>query len=556
MRRSSEHNRQLSVPGSPGNAKSRVPLAAWATLLALAAAATSALGDTALDDYIAEPPTDFSWSHHSTINGTGYKGYVLDMTSQTWRSLSEVNRNEWEHWVTVIVPDGAPIDTALLCIGGGSNGGSPPTGVDSALAAGAIATNSVIVTLPTVPNQPLRFSDDLQWRSEDEIIAYTFNKYINEGGDEYWPLLLPMVKSAVRAMDATQAFLLAAPGGAVEVNDFVVTGGSKRGWTTWLTGAADPRVRGIIPVVIDVLNIDEQMVHHKKFYEGVTEHMYGGYAEAISDYVEYGIPDDLGTPEAQALLEIVDPYEYRDRYADMPKYVLNATGDEFFVPDSAQFYFDDLPGEKHLRYVPNSGHGISGATGMTMQYYNAIVTDADMPEFSWTLEDGGREIHVDTVDTPTQVKLWQASNTESRDYRWYSGSGPHWSDSILSDLGGGEYVGEVPVPATGSTAFMIELTFDGGYVFTTQVTVVERSGDFDRDEDVDAFDLLIWQNGYESGSTFLEGDADGNGTVDGFDLLIWQNQYDAGPSSVPEPSALALLGAAGLALLGLARRRR
>ena len=34
----------------------------------------------------------------------------------------------------------------------------------------------------------------------------------------------------------------------LEVSKFVVAGASKRGWTTWTTGAVDPRVVGIEPV--------------------------------------------------------------------------------------------------------------------------------------------------------------------------------------------------------------------------------------------------------------------------------------------------------------------
>ena len=40
----------------------------------------------------------------------------------------------------------------------------------------------------------------------------------------------------------------------------------------------------------------------------------------------------------------------------MPKFIVNATGDQFFLPDSSQFYFDELPGPKYLRYMPNYDH--------------------------------------------------------------------------------------------------------------------------------------------------------------------------------------------------------
>ena len=56
-------------------------------------------------------------------------------------------------------------------------------------------------------------------------------------------------------------------------------------------------------------------------------------------------------------MRIEDPYEYRDRLT-MPKFLVNATGDQFFLPDSWKFYLGDLPGETHVRYVPNADHGL------------------------------------------------------------------------------------------------------------------------------------------------------------------------------------------------------
>ena len=44
----------------------------------------------------------------------------------------------------------------------------------------------------------------------------------------------------------------------------------------------------------------------------------------------------------------------------MPKFMVYAAGDQFFLPDSSRFYFDDLKGEKYLRYVPNTDHSLRG----------------------------------------------------------------------------------------------------------------------------------------------------------------------------------------------------
>ena len=43
----------------------------------------------------------------------------------------------------------------------------------------------------------------------------------------------------------------------------------------------------------------------------------------------------------------------------MPKFVLNAAGDQFFLPDSSQFYYDELKGPKsdqvHSQHRPWHG---------------------------------------------------------------------------------------------------------------------------------------------------------------------------------------------------------
>jgi len=115
-----------------------------------------------------------------------------------------------------------------------------------------VATRSVIAELRMVPNQPLTFLGETQQRSEDAIIAYSWDKYLRTG-DEAWPLRLPMTKSVVRAMDTVTAFCRSAAGGGIDVDRFVVGGASKRGWTAWTAAAVDRRVVAVAPVVIDLL---------------------------------------------------------------------------------------------------------------------------------------------------------------------------------------------------------------------------------------------------------------------------------------------------------------
>ena len=67
----------------------------------------------------------------------------------------------------------------------------------------------------------------------------------------------------------------------------------------------------------------------------------------------------LNTPEFAAVAAQVDPVEFLDRLK-LPKYLNFASGDEFFLPDDSHFYFDELLGPKHLRYVPDCEHSMAG----------------------------------------------------------------------------------------------------------------------------------------------------------------------------------------------------
>ena len=145
--------------------------------------------------------------------------------------------------------------------------------------------NAIIAVVSQVPNQPLY--DDL---TEDALISYTLHNY-RKDKDFSWPLLFPMVKSAVRSMDAVQAF--SAENLNHTINRFLVSGASKRGWTTWLTGANDRRVEAIAPMVIDMLNMPKSISYHVEAW--------GDYSIQFEDYVNLGIAQDVDTPTEKSL---------------------------------------------------------------------------------------------------------------------------------------------------------------------------------------------------------------------------------------------------------------
>ncbi len=457
---------------------------------------------TVLDDYVAQRDPAYAWELAAShaMDSTFTRAYTLDLTSQRWRNESEVDlpQVKWRHWTNVVVPQwdwllGAKKDTALILINDGDSFDPMPT-VDPRFRQLAAGTRSIIVELTAVPNQPILFADETTTRREDEIIAYSWDKYLTEG-DPNWPLQLPMVKSVVACMDAVQEF--SRENANHTIKHFVLTGGSKRGWTAFLTAAVDERVTAIAPIVSDLLNMPRSFAHHWASY--------GFWAEALSPYEELGIFSWFDTPQNEALMNIVDPYHYRDRLT-IPTYLILAAGDDFFVSDSAQFYIRDLPGETYLRIVPNTNHYLDGALDNVFEslvpYYHAFLQDTARPTFDWTVAVDGTTT-VETVTPPKAVTLWQVSNPFERDFRLTT-TGPNWHPSPLVDQGQGTYIGTVPTPSEGWTAYYIELAYEGSklggtsfdYTLTTEMVVLPQQrpfeADFNRDRTTHAEDLVIF----------------------------------------------------------------
>lgn len=422
---------------------------------------------TALDRYVSAPDPAYKWRVVTNVTLAG--GVVLssvDLTSQSWMTTNEVDRAVWRHWLNIYRPPEMAHSTGFLMISGGNNRDLKPPKPADQLATIAIATKSVIAELKQVPNQPLVFVGDGRERTEDELLAFGWAKYL-KAGDERWVGRLPMAKSAVRAMDTITAFCATPEGGGYKVDTFVVAGGSKRGWTTWATAEVDRRVVAIAPIVIDVLNLEPSFVHHWRSY--------GFWAPAVGNYVEEGIMDWSGTPEYAGLRKIEDPFEYRDRLT-LPKLIINACGDQFFLPDSSQFYFSELLGPKFLRYVPNADHSLKGSDAyetLTAWHY-ITVNRTPVPRFSWTHPTLG-SAKLTLTDRPRKVKLWQASNPVARDFRLET-FGAKWKSTELTPDANGEVTASVSSPEQGYTAYMVECTYDVGarvpLKLTTDVRVV------------------------------------------------------------------------------------
>jgi PhoPQ-activated pathogenicity-related protein len=424
--------------------------------LAMLAGLSSARADD-LFDYLKKPDDSFAWKLKAKNETPAGTIYDLELTSQTWQGI------KWEHQLQVYVPTGVkPTETILLYNQGGK------ASVQSTLLAMEMAkkANAPVAFLYGIPNQPL-----LGGKSEDALIAETFVRYL-ESKDDSWPLLFPMVKSLVKAMDALQAFAMNE--WRFMVRFFVVSGGSKRGWTTWLTGASDPRVKAIAPLVIDTLNFREQLPHQLKSY--------GAYSEMIADYTKRNLVPVPDTPRAQQLWKMIDPWAYRDKLT-MPTMIINGANDPYWTVDALNLYWNDLKSPRWVEYIPNAGHNLlekkeggkldPTRIGATLgAFARAQIHGHAMPKLDWKHDDAGGQarLTIKCDPMPKAARLWVA-DAEKRDFRKST-----WVEKEAK-INKTDVVGSIEMPQSGHRVYYAELEYqiDGLPCYlSTQVRVLDK----------------------------------------------------------------------------------
>ncbi len=397
---------------------------------------------TAMQAYLHNTDQSFKWETKESFQGDGVKYYRILLNSQLWRDIP------WIHEIIVMVPEQVKYKDALLFITGGHVSEGKPSihkwtdDLVVSLSKIAKTDQTIVAILWQVPNQPL-YGD----RTEDALISYTLHNYLNDH-DFTWPLLFPMTKSAIRAMDAVQQF------GKRElkkkIEHFVVSGASKRGWTTWLTGANDQRVKAICPMVIDVLNMPVNVDYQKK--------VWGDYSIEIEDYVKLGIAQQFGTPGGSDLVRMIDPYSYR-KTLTMPKMIFMGTNDPYWPADAVKNYIDSIPGDNHICYTPNAAHNLGDkkkAFATLSAFLGTTITNGKYPICKYTIADEGEKIILKIKSTPELLLdaiIWSA-DSKDQDFR-----DEKWVDKSLNAAKQGEIIVEVKKPATGFKAFYVDLKY-------------------------------------------------------------------------------------------------
>jgi PhoPQ-activated pathogenicity-related protein len=357
-----------------------------------------------LRSYVKADDQAYRWEHlMQTDRSDGTTVHELRVISQVWQGIT------WQHRLRIVIPQ-APQNMpslTLLII----NGSHPAEQELREAVFMARQLNAPVAILSDIPNQPL-----FGGLVEDDLLAHTFVQYIATQ-DTTWPLLLPMVKGVVRAMDAMQAFMPRQLN--AQVSGFLLSGASKRGWTVWLTPAVDDRVRGIAPLVYDNLDLARQMQHQRETW--------GHFSGQIAEYVERGLPQRLlrGEKAAVELAAIVDPFRYRQQLT-VPKLIVLGTNDRYWPLDALNLYYDALIGERYILYMPNAGHELRSGRERTltglMAFFQHLAGRRPLPTLRWeaTVKERTLTLSITSDRMPRAVRAWvaTASTKDFREARW------------------------------------------------------------------------------------------------------------------------------------------
>ena len=349
--------------------------------------ATPRPAETALDRYVAKPDDAYRFTRVSVLEGDGYRAHVLELVSQRWRNPWEVDRTEWHHWLTIIVPAAVRHRTALLWIGGGDNDDPAPTRAVGALGAprgldrkrgrrSRHGPQSAALLRRLAEGRASRGRPDrLRARQvhrhrrrrvagapgDGEVGRARHGRGAAVPAQPRWRRGRDRRLRRRRRVEAGMDHLAGRRGRPAGVRA-IVPGGHRRAQQR---GDHPPPLRGLRVLLAGARRLRPA--------RSVSRTCSG--AEPCTASSRSRIPTTIAIATG---------------CASIPKLLVNAAGDQFFLPDNSRFYFADLQGEKHLRYVPNAKHDLAGsdAQDTILAFYRAVLEDRPRPRFTWrTLED-------------------------------------------------------------------------------------------------------------------------------------------------------------------------
>jgi PhoPQ-activated pathogenicity-related protein len=219
-----------------------------------------------------------------------------------------------------------------------------------------------------------------------------------------------------------------------------------------------------------MLNMQVNIPYHKTAW--------GEYSIQIEDYVKLGIAQQVGSPEGEALVKMVDPYSYR-KLLTMPKMIFNGTNDEYWPVDAMKNYIDSIPGDNHLCYIPNAGHGLGDKTQALTTlsaFFGEVITGNKHPDCEYSVSENNGEVTLKIKADGKVLEdaiLWNA-DSEDRDIR-----DEEWTSKSLDKKGEKEFSVTLKYPESGYEAFYVDLKykapFGNDYTQSTRTFLMDNN---------------------------------------------------------------------------------
>jgi PhoPQ-activated pathogenicity-related protein len=240
-----------------------------------------------------------------------------------------------------------------------------------------------------------------------------------------------MAKASLNIMKAVTEF--AVPKSLLEQNaGNIAMGVSKRGWTSWMIGAADtslipgcPPILGIAPLAPIVPSMLRDM--HRQWRS------YSGFSFTFKPFMDVGLLDHLDDETVKKGMLAIDPLSFQDQLKDVAKFAIMGSGDEFMQMDWTSIWSDELDllgsfGEQHLSIAPNAEHtlltNIYAVLSNVITFSRSLATGqtaAERPSFTHFRDNTTGEIGIKIADgfKPEKVLLRHAYTRDAirRDFR-------------------------------------------------------------------------------------------------------------------------------------------
>jgi len=143
------------------------------------------------------------------------------------------------------------------------------------------------------------------------------------------------------------------------------------------------------------------------------------------------------------LFEACDPYYFFDRYAGIQKMVIDATNDEFFMPDDEHYWWSVFPEPRYFEMVADAEHSLS--TGITelvpsvASFLTCYLEEITMPRLEWDINNVTGTItlyYYGNTSTIMNVRMWHGRSCahKRRDWRIANLDNPCECGIIADDM--------------------------------------------------------------------------------------------------------------------------